>query len=126
MRENNLKTATVSRKNPLSNQLVQRILRIVPYQEGFRFARGFGDYTGEVATSLEDFAEMLKAVELKSLDFHMERQDFEKWVHVIFGDEDLAQRINRRAVFQGENLRSELRMAVIDRLDELRKMLKTA
>ena len=121
-----MKATSAPKKAPLSNQLVQRILRRVPYQEGFRFSRGIGDYTGDVATSLEDFAEMLKTVDLGSIDFHMDRRDFEKWIRVIFGDDELAQAIYRRTVFQGENRRKELMAAVIARLDELKKMPKTA
>ena len=121
-----MKAVTVPKKAPLSDQLVQRILRRVPYQEGFRFSRGIGDYTGEVATSLKDFAEMLRTVDSRSIGFHMERRDFEKWVRVIFGDEELAQAIYRRTVFQGENRRTELISVITTRLDELRKMRKTA
>src|SRR4030067_2783318 len=99
----------------MSVDMVQRITRKVPYQEGFRFSRGIGDYAGEVATSLEDVAEMLRTMDLRSIDFHMERRDFEKWVRVIFGDEELAQAIYRRTVFQGESPRTELTAAVTGR-----------
>jgi hypothetical protein len=122
-----MKTAVSPQKRtPISNEMFQRIMRRVPYQEGFRFSRGIGDYTGQVATSLEDFAEMLKMVDLKAVEFHMERRDFEKWVVGIFGDEDLAQVINRRKVFQGESRRKELVMAIENYLEGLKKMPKTA
>jgi hypothetical protein len=113
---------TTPKKSPLRQEVVQRILRRVPYQEGFRFSRGFGDYTGQVATSLEDFVDMLRTVDLKSIVFHMERGDFEKWVQIIFGDEELAQIIHRRSIFVGENLRNELLAAITNHLDELKKM----
>src|SRR3990172_3178412 len=109
----------------MSVDMVQRITRKVTPQEGFRFSRGIGDYTGQVATSLEDFAEMLSMVDLKSIDFHMERRDFEKWVISIFGDEELEQIINRRKVFQGENRRKELIMGIKNHLEDLKKMPKT-
>ncbi len=120
-----MKTASMQGKTPMSNQMVQRIMRRVPYQEGFRFSTGIGEYTGQVATSLEDFAEMLKAVDLKSINFHMERRDFEKWVLSIFGDEELEHAITRRNNFQGENRRNELVMAIQNHLEQLRKMPKT-
>jgi hypothetical protein len=81
-----------------------------------------GDYTGQVATSLEDFVDMLRTVDLKSVEFHMERQDFEKWVRIVFGDEELAQIIHLRSIFVGENLRKELIAAITGHLDELKKM----
>ena len=121
-----MKAAAMPKKTVMSKEVVQRILRKVPYQEGFRFSRGIGDYTGQVALSLEDFAEMLRWVDSKSVDFHMERRDFEKWVRYIFGDEEFAQAINRRTVFQRENLRNELVKLVTEHVDELKKMPTTA
>jgi hypothetical protein len=56
----------------------------------------------------------------------MERRDFEKWVIGIFGDQELAQVINRRNVFQGENRRKELVTAIQNYLKDLKKMPKTA
>jgi methylmalonyl-CoA mutase N-terminal domain/subunit len=109
----------------MSNDTSQRILRRVPYQEGFRFSKGIGDYTGQVATSLDDFAELLKTIDLKSIDFHMERNDFEKWVLDVFGDEELGHMINRRANFVGENRRNELITTVKAHLEDLRKMPKS-
>jgi hypothetical protein len=120
-----MKATSKAKKKMLSNELVQRILRRVPYQEGFRFSRGIGDHTGQVATSLDDFVEMLRKVELKSIDFHMGRQDFEKWIRDILGDEELAKSINRRSVFPGENGRKELVAMVTNRLNKLKKTLKT-
>lgn len=121
-----MKAFSTQKKMPMSNDMVQRITRRVPYQEGFRFSTGIGNYTGQVATTLEDFAEMLKTVDSKSIDFHMERRDFEKWVLGVFGDEQLAQMLNRRAVFQGENRRKELVMTVQNHLEDLKKIPRTA
>ena len=121
-----MKAVSSPKKAPMSVDMVQKITRKVTPQEGFRFSRGIGDYTGQVATSLEEFAEMLRTVESKSIDFHMERRDFEKWVLGIFGDEELAQILSRRMIFQGEKRREELIMAVKNHLEDLRKMPKTA
>ena len=121
-----VKAAAMPKKTVMSKEVVQRILRKVPYQEGFRFSRGIGDYTGQVALSLEDFAEILRWVDSKSIAFHMERRDFEKWIRYIFADEEFAQAINRRTVFQGENLRNELVTLVTEHVDQLKKMPTTA
>lgn len=120
-----VKPIALPKKAPMSNDMTQRILRRVPYQEGFRFSKGIGDYTGQVATSLDDFAEMLKTIDLKSIDFHIERNDFEKWVLGVFGDEELGHMINRRAIFVGENRRNELITTVKAHLEDLRKMPKS-
>ncbi len=125
-KECTMKAVSPPKRTPMSVDMVQRITRKVTSQEGFRFSRGIGDYTGQVATSLEEFAEMLRTVDSKSIDFHMERRDFEKWVLGIFGDEELAQILSRRMIFQGEKRRDELIMAVKNHLEDLRKMPKTA
>jgi hypothetical protein len=119
-----VKATTEPKKPAMSAEMIQRILRRVPYQEGFRFSREIGDYTGQVATSLEDFAEMLQAVDLKSIEFHMQRQDFESWIRNVFGDEELAKGVSRRMVFQGENRRKELVTLIAMRLGNLKKMLQ--
>ena len=125
-KECTMKAVSPPKKIPMSVDMVHRITRKVTPQEGFRFSRGIGDYTGQVATSLEEFAEMLRTVDSKSIDFHMERRDFEKWALGIFGDEELAQILSRRMIFQGEKRRDELIMAVKNHLEDLRKMPKTA
>jgi hypothetical protein len=122
----NVKPMPSLKTKPLTKEVAQRILRRVPYQEGFRFSRGIGDYTGQVAMSLADFGEMLQTVDFKSIDFHMGRKDFENWVRNIFGDEELAESISRRRVFQGENLRKELMTLTMQRVTDLSNMLKTA
>ena len=121
-----MKAVTSPKRASMNVERVQRITRKVPYQEGFHFSRGIGDYTGQVAMSLEEFAEILRSVDSKSIDFHMERRDFEKWVLGVFGDEELVQILSRRMVFQGEKRRDELVMAVKNHLEDLKKMTKTA
>ena len=120
-----MKAMSPPKKAILSNEGVQRILRKVPNQEAFYFSRGIGDYTGQSATSLTDFAEMLRTVDSKSIDFHMERRDFERWIRNVFGDDELAQSISRTMSSQGEHRRNELLMVTTKRLDDLNKMLKT-
>ena len=120
-----MKAMPATKKATLSNEAVQKILRKAPNQEGFYFSRGIGDYTGQVATSLAEFAEMLRTVDSKSIEFHMERKDFERWIRNVFGDEELAQSISRTMGSQGENSRNELVLVTTKRLDELRKLPKT-
>lgn len=120
-----MKAMPAPKKAPLSTEPVQRILRKVPNQEAFHFSRGIGDYTGQAATSLAEFAEMLRTVDSKSIEFHMERKDFERWVRNVFGDEELAQSVSRTTSSQVENRRNELVMVTTKRLNDLRNLLKT-
>ena len=118
--ESNLKKASLTRET------VNKILRKVTVQEGFRFFRGIGDYTGKVAMSLEDFAVDLRTIDLRSIEFHFQRQDFEKWIRNVFGDEELAKSLSQiRMGLQGEKLRNELIMVVTKRVDDLQKRLTT-
>ncbi|MCJ7561347.1 DUF5752 family protein [Candidatus Bathyarchaeota archaeon] len=119
--EPNLKKATLTRET------ANKILRKVTVQEGFRFFRGIGDYTGKVAMSLEDFAVDLRTIDLRSIEFHFQRQDFEKWIRNVLGDEELAKSLSQiRRELQGEKLRNELIMVVTKRVEELKKRLTTA
>ena len=58
----------------------------------FYFCVEIGKYTGISAASYEDFLASIKRVEAKSLNFHIERGDFEKWVSDVLKDEDWRKR----------------------------------
>ena len=119
-----MKAMLTPKKVALSDETVQKILRKVPNQEAFYFSRGIGDYTGQVAASLAEFAEMLRTVDSKAIDFHMERRDFERWIRNVLGDEELAQNVNRTMGWQGDKLRNELVLITMKRLEDLNRMQK--
>ena len=94
--------------------------RSVPIHEGFYFYRDIGDPTGEVATSLGDFLEKLRAIDVRSVEFHFKRQDFEKWTKDVLADDELSRRISGiRRTAHGEELREQITRLVKNRLDEL-------
>src|SRR4030067_1046998 len=64
-----MKAVSSPKEASMSVDMVQRITRKVPYQEGFRFSRGIGDYTGQVATSLEDMQRCFEPWILSQLIF---------------------------------------------------------
>jgi hypothetical protein len=70
----------------------------------FYFCVDIGRYTGINAASYGDFMASIMKVEAKSLDFHLKRGDFEKWVSDILKDEKLAQEIG---VLKSQNLRGQ-------------------
>lgn len=111
------------KKTVLDKTTVSKILRTVPSHEGFHFFKALGDPTGKVATSLSDFAEKLRIVDIRSVNFHFPRQDFEKWLRDVIGDAELSMRIGRiRKDTHGERLRSEIIQTVKARIDELKGM----
>jgi len=96
------------------------ILRKVNVQEAFLFFTGLGQYTGEFAQSLDEFYEKICFVPSESLEFHLGRGDFGRWIREILGDEVLAERINRiDKSTKGERLRARLRRTVKRRLNQL-------
>ena len=111
------------KRTVLDKVTVSKILRTVPSNEGFRFFRAPGDSTGKTATSLADFVEKLRTVDVRSVNFHFPRRDFEKWLRDAIGDAELSRRIGRiRKETHGEKLRSEIIQAVKGRLNELKGM----
>ncbi len=96
-------------------------LRIVPREKAFYFFTSIGNYTGESAASLEDFSGKIGKVDLKSLEFHMCRGDFEKWIADVLEDLELASEFRRlqQSDLSGDLLRNRLHSTVVKRLQIL-------
>jgi len=79
-----------------------------------------GHYTGETATSLCLFLRDLGSVDVQSIKFHFDRSDFQKWMKAVFGDEELATRIdNLDKNMPEEILQEKLTKIVQERISEL-------
>jgi len=91
-------------------------------EEAFYFFTSIGNYTGQSAASLEEFLQKIKDVDIKSLEFHLFREDFEKWVAQTLGDSKLAEEISYLRVQKvaGNALRDRLYFIVSRRLKELK------
>ena len=102
-----------------------KILRTLPREKAFYFFTSIGNYTGESAASLKEFAEKIKDVNLKSLEFHLYRGDFEKWILEVLQDEELALELKKLQKFNltGDAIRKELYTAVSNRLKQLTSQL---
>ena len=120
-------TETAVRRPVLNKELISKILRTVPEQEGFHFYLAIGEPTGETAVSLADFVEKMQVVDVRSVNFHYTREDFEKWIRVVFRDAELALRLGRigriRLGIQSDVLRNEIIRIVKIRLNELKPPL---
>ncbi len=99
-----------------------RVLRNVLREEAFYFFTSIGNYTGVSASSLDEFLQRIKDVDIKSLEFHLFREDFEKWISQTLGDDKLAGEIRlvRSQKIVGNALRDRLYFVVSRRLKELR------
>lgn len=98
------------------------LLRRVPENKGFRFFRTFGSPTDIVVTSLEEFYEAIKVVDLESIIFHLSRGDFERWISDVIGDKLLASRI--ASLSRESYKKGKVREALISILDERLKEIK--
>jgi alpha-amylase len=101
-----------------------KLLRSVPYESGFHFYTGIGNYTGVTATSLFEFVEKLQIVPVESVVFHFQRGDFQKWIKNTLGDEETAAKIEQLKKWSSwsseETLRKDILKAVEKRLSELK------
>jgi hypothetical protein len=106
------------------NVEIVEILRTVPYEKGFHFYSALGNFSGETATSLDDFEKKLQVVSADSVNFHLQRGDFQKWIEDTLGDRELAKRVSLvKLTLPVENLRKELLAIVQTRITELRREL---
>lgn len=105
----------------MKDEITSKTLRVVPREKAFYFFTSIGNYTGESAGSLKEFMEKVNGVNVKSLEFHLYRGDFEKWTSDVLQDETLASEIRRLQRFNltGDALRNQLSAAVSKRLKQL-------
>jgi hypothetical protein len=98
-----------------------KILRTVPREKAFYFFTSIGNYTGENAASLKEFMEKINEVNIKSLEFHLHRGDFEKWINEVLEDKGLAEEIAKlqKINLSGEVLRRQLYTLVSRRYQQL-------
>lgn len=104
----------------LTKEKALHILRELPKEEAFHFYTGIDQYVGVYANSLNDFCDKIQTVNVKSIEFHAPRRDFELWLDSL-GDSELAKimGIIRRASLSGENLRKKVYESVKSRCEEL-------
>lgn len=79
---------------PINSEKAQKVLRVVPYAQGFHFFMSDGHYSGETAMSLASFLKDIEHIDFQSIRFHFARDDFQKWLRTTIGDDELAQRID--------------------------------
>jgi len=111
-------------ESSIKQELASRILRTVSYNNAFYFCTNIGQDSGELAVSLADFCQKIETINVKSVDFHFKRGDFEKWIRGTLGDVDLANEINKiNKTIQGEELRVKICQTAERRLTQLKKIL---
>jgi hypothetical protein len=104
----------------------KKILSDVPEERAFHFYEAIGVHTGRWARSLGEFCSSLPNLSVKSIEFHTERGDFEKWIGFL-QDNTLASQIAklRSRKVSGEALRTELYSLVRKRVQDLQARLES-
>ncbi len=106
---------------PIINiEKARQILDYVPAEKAFYFYVDIGKPLGVYAVSLGDFCEKVQKIDIGSIEFHLNRGDFEAWF-VGLGDAELAKKtaLIRERKLSGEELRSKLYQVVRSRCEEL-------
>jgi predicted transcriptional regulator len=103
--------------------LASKILTPVPTEKAFHFYYDIDQHSGVYANSLKNFVDKIQNVNLKCIEFHVPRKDFELWVNSL-GDQELSKKLQllRTKHLSGEPLRKELYETVNSRIEELQKI----
>jgi len=98
---------------------------LLPARGEFRFFYGFARPTEWAARNLYEFRDALKTLGVESIEFHIQRGDFERWIREVIGDKTLANRIAKvsREKFYGEKLRKKVLAILNARLRELERKI---
>ncbi len=94
----------------MKEETISRILRTLPREKAFYFFTSIGNYTGKRAISLKEFMDKINEVTVKSLEFHLYRGDFEKWIDKTLEDQELTRKIEnlRTRNYSGTALKEQL------------------
>lgn len=111
----------------MKEELTAKILKTVPREKAFYFFTSIGNYTGENASSLKEFVEKISEVNVKSLEFHLHRGDFEKWIAEVLEDKELAEEVRKlqKSGLTSNELRTQFCTTVSKRYNRLVGQLST-
>ena len=107
----------------LSEPKTSRNLRTLSRDKAFYFFTSIGNYTGKSAASLDEFVKEILDVNIKSLEFHLYRGDFERWIAEALEDNVLASKIKQLKALKpiGIDLRDRLYLIVSKHYENLKK-----
>ncbi|MBX5328074.1 MAG: hypothetical protein QHH18_01030 [Candidatus Bathyarchaeota archaeon] len=111
----------------IDNGKAAEILTYLPIERSFHFYVDIGKPLNIHAASLQDFCDKIVKVDPASIEFHVNRGDFEAWFMGL-GDIELARKtlLIKEHKFFGEELRQKLYEIVKNRCEELARIRKKA
>lgn len=83
--------------------------KTVPMEKGFHFYDGADMPTEFLATSLPEFLDCVNKVSTQSLEFHLERGDFQKWF-TLLNEKRVIRQLNSltKRGLKGDKLRARM------------------
>jgi predicted transcriptional regulator len=107
----------------VNKEKASEILSYLPAEKSFHFYADIGKPLNIHAASLGDFCDKILKIDVPSMEFHVNRGDFESWFAGL-GDVELARKalFIREQKIVGENLRKRLHEIVKNRCDVLAKI----
>jgi hypothetical protein len=107
----------------ITKEKATAIIAYAAHDRAFNFYVTVGKPLSIHAHNMRDFAVKLDKADLPSVEFHLQRGDFESWFKML-GDEELAKKIVllKKRNLAGEDLRTHLRSIVEQRYLELAKL----
>jgi hypothetical protein len=109
----------------IDKEQADKILAYLPMEKSFHFYADIGKPLNIQAVSLQDFCDKILKIDVHSIEFHVNRGDFETWFMGL-GDIELARKtlLIKDQKHLGEELRKRLYEAVKNRCEELAKIRK--
>lgn len=110
----------------VDRELAEKILRRTSVHNAFHFYADAGRPLWVSSDSLIDFSKKIESNDLRSIEYHSRRGDFEMWVRHL-GDNELADRLRLlgETGISGESLRNRLHEAVRSRCDALQRAMES-
>jgi hypothetical protein len=107
----------------VDKNLAIKILSSLPLEKAFYFYSDMDQYSGVHADSFKDFVNKIQTIDLKSIEFHIPRKDFEFWISSL-GDAEFSKKLGmlRTKKLHGEDLRKELYEIANSRYEELKNL----
>ncbi len=92
----------------------------VPDENRFQFYFGMDQPAGVTARSIKEFYDIVGNIDLASLEFHLEREDFEKWFESSLKNDVFASELTalRQDGVKGEVLRKQILLGLQTRFGE--------
>lgn len=101
-------------------RLAPTVFAMLPEEKAFHFYLGLDQPAGVSARSIKEFFDIVETVAAGSLEFHLEREDFENWFETAVKDDVFASELAslRQDGLKGEALRKQILLSLQARFGE--------